>query len=136
MPKSDNIRIHALPAGKVLAVTKAIRIDGTIVFQDAKGQLYCPRVTDRMYYSINDWGFTRTLLPALVKLGAIKKAELDEYNRICKSKSEREAADFARDQYLDQCSKYGLKVSKTHMRTLNNLTGRAADDFKTKGLKL
>lgn len=136
MPKSDDIRIHSLPAGKVLAVTKAIRIDGTIVFQDAAGQLYCPRVKDKSYYSINDWGFTRSLLPALVKLGAIKKAELDEYNRRCKAKIERESANFARDEYLDQCGKYGLRISKTHMRALNKLTGRAADDFKPRGSRL
>lgn len=123
-PREDkDIRICALPAGKVVAIAKAIRVDGTTIFLGQDGSIYCPRVTNGMYYSLHDWNFLAPLLSGLVKLGVITETQAKEHKALAaKNSKELSAAhDLAR---LDEIAKdYGLKLPTREREKLRKAAG-------------
>lgn len=123
-PRTDeDIRINALPAGKVIAMAKAIRIDGTTVFLGQDGRIYCPRVRDGMYYGLHDWRFLAPLLSGLVKLGVFTKEQVEEHKALAaKNSKELSAAhDLAR---LDEIAKeYGLKLPAKEREKVRKAAG-------------
>lgn len=122
-----DIRIHALPNGaRAIKVEKAVKIDNTTVFLGADGKLYCPRLKDKCWYPVSDWGFSSGLMKGLVALGQITKKQADEYMAAAKDREARRSARYDLDVLDRIAAEHGLKIAARERAKLVKAAGGEA----------
>lgn len=113
-----NIRIDPIPT-KPIKVARVVRTDRVTVFLDEHGRIYSTGVQDRFAFPA-DWQSQRhtNTFACLVKLGVIKKADIDEHDRQVKALLQgKETRDKAKE-FEKNAAALGLKLTTAQMRKI------------------
>lgn len=117
----SDLRIHPLPAGKSINVTKAIRYDGKTFILGANGIVYSSCVRDNGFYTLSVWGWATSMVRALARIGVISRKDAETHLAAAKATDEwrtrrERAADFAAS-----ARRIGLKLTRKQLRQLEKI---------------
>lgn len=117
----SELRIHPLPAGKAINVTKAIRYDGKTFILGAEGTVYSSCVRDNGFYTLSMWGFATSMVRALARIGVITRKDAETHLAAARATDEwrhkrERVADFAAS-----ARKIGMKLTRKQLRQLEKM---------------
>ena len=119
--------IHPMPSGKVVSVSKAVTINGKVLFLGADGRIYCPSVKDKSYFSRGcNWRFLGIVLGGLVKLKAITADQVRLHKEFVAAHEARNEAGYALQDLKKLEAKYGIRVSKRERAKIERLAKAGA----------
>ena len=115
-PEINDLYINLVPSGRVLNVTKAVKVENTILLQTKEGRLYTTNPLREYSYMPGMYGWTDSFMRALVKLKVITKAQCDQHIEQCKARGEKTKQDYARKNFQNTADAAGIKLTKRQLK--------------------
>lgn len=116
--KINNLIIEALPAGKVICVAKAIKVDGMTFVLGTDGKVY-NNTLDKRCYLMHRWRFLDPLLNALNRLGVITRPELREHIQAARRADEYSDLQHLIGQFTRLSKQLDMPLTMAQQRKLN-----------------
>ncbi len=113
----DNLYLDQLPAGRIVKVVKAVRVNDITVYVGESGRLYCDRL-QKVAYVVTKWPWNDSLMRALVKLGVITDKEMKEHLELCEAAYIEKDKEWIWRRLSEAAGEYGFKVTAEQKKKL------------------
>ena len=123
VPKIDSLSLDHLPAGKVVNVAKAVRVDRTVIFITDKGRLYNAS-QNNFCYTLGSTEVSTPIVKALHKLGAITAAQRDAHITAATAARKRSDQRWKADVLITSAKELGIKLTAAQLAKVKVAGGK------------